>query len=106
MFLATHLRRERLYMHLHVQHTYEHDMFIHMLNMLNMNIIMLYIQPHFYVSSECASRYSGISLIQTPLGQKNLPLLLRCPDFRGCNGNKQGIRDIKVNLHNRHVLIK
>ena len=36
MFLATHLRRERRYMHLHVHHTYEHDMFIHMFNMLNM----------------------------------------------------------------------
>ena len=28
------------------------------------------------------------SLIWTPLGQKKVSLLVRCPDFRGCNINK------------------
>ena len=28
-------------------------------------------------------RYSGTSLIQTPLGQKKVPVLERCPHFRG-----------------------
>ena len=29
--------------------------------------------------------YSGTSLIRTHLGQKKVSLLVRCPDFRGCN---------------------
>ena len=31
--------------------------------------------------------------IRTPLGQKKVPLLVRCPDFRGCNVHKQGVWD-------------
>ena len=27
--------------------------------------------------------YSGTSLIRTPLGQKKVSLLVRCPDFQG-----------------------
>ena len=30
------------------------------------------------------SVYSGTSLIRTPLGQKKVSWLVRCPDFRGC----------------------
>ena len=29
------------------------------------------------------------TLIRTPLGHKKVPLLLRCPDFSGCNVHKQ-----------------
>ena len=34
--------------------------------------------------------YRGTSLIQTPLGQMKVSLLVRCPDFRGCNAHMQG----------------
>ena len=40
--------------------------------------------------------YSGTSLIRTPLGQKKLSLLVRCPDFRGCNVDKQGVWDSQM----------
>ena len=33
--------------------------------------------------------YSGTSLMWTLLGQKNVSLLVRCPDFRGCNVHKR-----------------
>ena len=33
--------------------------------------------------------YSGTSLIRTPLGQTKVSLLVRCPDFRGCDVHKQ-----------------
>ena len=36
------------------------------------------------------------SLIQTPLGQKKVSLLVRCPDFRGCNVHKQGVWDSQM----------
>ena len=38
--------------------------------------------------------YVGNTLIQTPLGQKKVSLLVRCPDFRGCI-YKQGVWDRK-----------
>ena len=31
-----------------------------------------------------------------PLGQKEVSLLVRCPDFRGCNVHKQGVWDSKM----------
>ena len=37
---------------LHIRHTYEHDRLIHTLNT----------QPYFYIPSECASHYSGITM--------------------------------------------
>ena len=40
--------------------------------------------------------YSGTSLIRTPLGQTKVCLLVRCPDFRGCNVHKQGVWDSPV----------
>ena len=40
--------------------------------------------------------YSGTSLIRTPLGQKKVSLLVRCPDFRGCNVHKQGVWDSQM----------
>ena len=69
MFVATH---DNNYMQLHVHHTYEHNRLIHTLNS----------QPYLYVPSECASQDSVISLIQRPLGQNKLPLLVRYSDFR------------------------
>ena len=35
--------------------------------------------------------YSGTSLIRTSLRQKKVSLLVRCPDFRGCNVHKQDV---------------
>ena len=32
-------------------------------------------------------------LIRTLLGQKKVSLLVRCPDFRGCNVHKWGVWD-------------
>ena len=49
--------------------------------------------------------YSGTSLIRTPLGQKKLSLLVRCPDFRGCNVDKQGVWDSQMCPVYRGVLI-
>ena len=40
--------------------------------------------------------YSGTSLIRTPLGQKKVSLLVRCPDSRGCNVHKQGVWDSQM----------
>ena len=40
--------------------------------------------------------YSGTSLIRTPLGQKKVSLLVRCPDFRECNVHKQGVWDSQM----------
>ena len=37
------------------------------------------------VPPQTLTKYSGTSLIWTPLGQKRVSLLVRCPDFRGCN---------------------
>ena len=41
---------------------------------------------------------SGTSLIWTPLGQKKVSSLVRCPDFRGCNVHKQRVRDSQMVL--------
>ena len=49
--------------------------------------------------------YSGTSLIRTPLGQKKVSLLVRCPDFRGCNVHKQGVWDSQMCPVYRGVLI-
>ena len=51
--------------------------------------------------------YSGTSLIQTPLGQKKVSLLVRCPDFRGCkvHVHKQGVWDSPMCPVYRGVLI-
>ena len=38
----------------------------------------------------------GTSLMWTPLGQKKVSLLVRCPDFRGCNVHKQGVWDSQM----------
>ena len=44
----------------------------------------------------CMTLYSGTSLIRTPLGQKKVSLLVRCPDFRGCNVHKQCVWDSQM----------
>ena len=49
--------------------------------------------------------YSGTSLIRTPLGQKKVSLLVRCPDFRVCNVHKQGVWDSQMCPVYRDVLI-
>ena len=41
-----------------------------------------------------AIEYSGTSLIWTPLGQNIVSLLVRCPDFRGCNVHKHSVWEI------------
>ena len=48
---------------------------------------------HLTIVRHCITQYSGTSLIRTPLGQKKVSLLVRCPDFRGCNVHKQGVWD-------------
>ena len=45
---------------------------------------------------KCQQLYSGTSLIRTRLGQKKAPLLVRYPDFRGCNVHKQGDWDSQM----------
>ena len=40
--------------------------------------------------------HSGTPLIRTPLGQKKVSSLVRCPDFRGCNVHKQGVWDSQM----------
>ena len=37
-----------------------------------------------------------ISLMCTLLGQEKVSLLVRCPDFRGCNVYKQGVWDSQM----------
>ena len=51
------------------------------------------------------STYSGTSLIRTPLGQKGVSLLVRCPDFRGRNKRRQGVWDSQMCPFYRGVLI-
>ena len=51
------------------------------------------------------SSYSGTSLIRTPLVQKNVSSLVRCPDFRGCNVHKQSVWDSEMCPVYRGVLI-
>ena len=46
--------------------------------------------PRYFV---CDNMYSGTSLFRTPLGQKEVSLLVRCPDFRGRNVGTQGVWD-------------
>ena len=58
----------------------------------------LQVQIHMYT-------YSGTSLIWTPLGQKEMSILVRCPDFRDCNVYKQGVWDSHTYLVYRGVFI-
>ena len=42
---------------------------------------------YFHIHQHCelhkGSSYSGTPLIQTPMGQKKVSVLVRCPHFRG-----------------------
>ena len=58
-----------------------------------------------YMYLSLHSNYSGTSLIRTSLGQKKVSLLVRCPDFRGCNVHKQGVWDSQMCPVYRGVLI-
>ena len=49
--------------------------------------------------------YNETSLIRTPLGKKKVSLLVRCPDFRGCNVHKVGVWDSQMCPVYRGVLI-
>ena len=62
--------------------------------------------PYFRgVLNEGVPLYSGTSLIWTPLGQKKVSLLVRCPDFTGFNVHKQGVWDSQMCPVYRGVLI-
>ena len=58
-----------------------------------------------YILTCMSCIYSGTFLIWTPLGQKKVSLLVRCPDVRGCNVHKQGIWDSQMCPVYRGVLI-
>ena len=58
-------------------------------------------QPHIHY----IIIYSGTSLIRTPLGQKKVSGLGRCPYFRGSKPHKNGIRAGKRVLYIEVVLI-
>ena len=63
------------------------------------------VQNHVYEDVHAVRVYSGTPLIRTPLGEKKVSLLVRCPDFRGCNVHKQGVWDSQRCPVYRGVLI-